>query len=74
LAPGLKDIFYSLPSGLSGLADAAYTLSENMLIPFVGSDRCDPSQDAFNYFLSQLHIRVEMAFGRLVRKFQILGG
>lgn len=42
LATGLKDIFDSLPPGLFGLADAAYTLSKNMLIPFVGTDRCDP--------------------------------
>jgi len=74
LAPGLKDIFDSLPPGHFGLADAAYTLSEKMLITFVGTDRCDPSQDAFNYDLSQLRIRVEMAFGRLVNKFQILSG
>jgi hypothetical protein len=45
-----------------------------MLIPFVGTDRCDPSQDAFNYYLSQVRIRVEMAFGRLVNKFRILSG
>jgi hypothetical protein len=68
LATGLKDIFDSLPPGLFGLADAAYTLSECMLIPFVGADRCNPAQDAFNYYLSQLRIRVEMAFGRLVNK------
>ena len=69
LAPGLKDIFDSLLPGLFGLADVTYTLSENLLIPFVGADRCDPSQDAFNNYLSQLRIRVEMAFGRLVNKF-----
>ena len=74
LAPGLKEIFDSLPPGLFGLADAAYTLSEKLLIPFVGTDRCDPSQDAFSYYLSQLCIRVEMAFGRLINKFRILNG
>ena len=36
LAPGLKDIFDSLPPGLFGLADAAYTLSEKM--SFDGTD------------------------------------
>ena len=34
----------------------------------------DPAQDAFNFYLSQLRIRVEMAFGRLVNKFRILSG
>ncbi|KAL7552356.1 hypothetical protein ACHAWF_016576 [Thalassiosira exigua] len=32
------------------------------------------AHDTFNYYLSQLRIRVEMAFGRLVNKFRILGG
>ena len=45
-----------------------------MLIVYVGAHRCDLSQDAFNYYLSQLCIRVEMAFGRLVNKFRILSG
>lgn len=73
-AKGLKEVFSALPPGLYGLADAAYTLSENMLIPFTGVARLDPAQDAFNYYLSQLRIRVEMAFGRLVNKFRILNG
>jgi hypothetical protein len=73
-APGLKEFFDSLPIGLYGLADAAYTLCEALLTPFVGSQRHDPAQDAFNFYLSQLRIRVEMAFGRLVNKFRILSG
>jgi len=48
LATGLKDVFDSLPPGLLGLADAAFTLSEKMLIPFVGANRCDVAKDAFN--------------------------
>lgn len=74
LASGLKEAFDNLPLGLYGVADAAYTLSENMLIPFTGVERLDPAQDSFNYYLSQLRIRVEMAFGRLVNKFRILSG
>ena len=54
------------------MGDATYTLSEHLLIPLIGADRLGPAQDAFHYFLSQLHIRVEMAFGRLVKKFGIL--
>jgi hypothetical protein len=34
----------------------------------------DHAQDAFNYYLLQLQIRVEMAFGRLVNKFWIFSG
>ena len=73
-AHGLKSVFDKLPDGLYGVADAAYTLSENILIPFTGAQRSDPAQDSFNYYLSQLRIRVEMAFGRLVNKFRILHG
>ena len=71
---GLKEVLESLPLGHYAVADAAYTLSEHILIPFTGSDRLDPVQDSFNYYLYQLRICVEMAFGRLVNKFQILSG
>jgi hypothetical protein len=74
IAKALKDAFNSLPLGRFGVADAAYTLSDCLLIPFTGADRLDPGKDAFNYYLSQLRIRVEMAFGRLVNKFRILSG
>ena len=73
-ADELKAVLSSLPCGLFGLGDAIYTFSEHLLIPFAGADRLDPAQDAFNYYLSQLHIRVGMAFGRLVKKFGILRG
>ena len=62
----------SLPMGWYGVGDAAYTLSEHLLTPFTGVGRLDPAHDAFNYYLSQLRIRVEMAFGRLVNMFRIL--
>ncbi|KAL7542523.1 hypothetical protein ACHAWF_007216 [Thalassiosira exigua] len=74
IAEGLKNVFDSLPVGLYGVADAAYTLSENLLIPYFGAERFDPAHDVFNYYLSQLRIRVEMAFGRLCNKFRILSG
>mmetsp|Transcript_12874 Transcript_12874/g.14522 ORF Transcript_12874/g.14522 Transcript_12874/m.14522 type:complete len:181 (+) Transcript_12874:104-646(+) len=54
------------------VGDAAYTLSEQLLIPFTGTQRHNVNNDSFNYHLSQLRIRVEMAFGRLVNKFRIL--
>ena len=62
----------NLPVGTYVLGDAAYTLQENLLVPFVGSQRDDANLDAFNFYLSQLRIRIEMSFGRLVRKWQIL--
>ena len=69
---GLESIINNLPNGFFILGDAAYTLSNNLLIPFVGSNRHDPAKDAYNFYLSQLRIRVEMSFGRLVKKWGIL--
>ena len=43
-----------------------------MLTPFTGGHRNDPVKDAFNFFLSQLRIRIEMAFGKLTNKWRIL--
>ena len=73
-AKGLKELINSLPRGLYVVADAAYTLSESVLVPFTGAHRLNSANDAFNFYLSQLRIRVEMAFGRLVNKFRILSG
>ena len=37
-----------------------------------GSQRESSNKDAYNYFLSQLHIRIEMTFGSLTNKWRIL--
>jgi len=74
LASGLKQVIDNLPQGYYAVADAAYTLTEHMLVPFTGVDRLDADLDAFNNYLSQVRIRVKMAFGRLVNKFRILNG
>jgi hypothetical protein len=68
----LKNLIENLPAGLDIVVDAAYTLTEKLLIPFTGSQKLDPKRDTFYVHLSQLRIRVDMAFGRLVRKFRIL--
>jgi hypothetical protein len=56
----------NLPFGFYLVADNAYTLSDMLLIPYSGQDRVDSSKDAFNFYLSQLRIRIEQAFGLLV--------
>lgn len=74
LATKLMKMIENLPLGRYFVADAAYPLSERLLIPFTGAHRhSNPYHDSFNFYLSQLRIRVEMAFGRLVNKFRILG-
>ena len=61
-----------VPATYYVVADAAYSLSEKVLVPFTGSNRNDPIKDAFNYFLSPQRIRIEMAFGHLTGKWRIL--
>ena len=53
------------------VADNAYTLSPVMLIPFSGSNQHEANRSAYNFFLSQLRIRIEMAFGRLTNIWRI---
>jgi len=60
-----------LPRGFYMAADNAYTLSDTLLIPYCGVDKLDPSKDVFNFYLSQLHIWIEQAFGLLVSKWKI---
>ena len=62
----------NLPPGVFFVGDAAYTLEEHLLVPFTGAEKLDANKDAFNFYLSQMRIRIEMAFGRLVQKFGIL--
>ncbi len=60
-----------LPEGFYILADNAYCLSSTLLIPYSGREKQDKSKDAFNFFLSQLRIRIEQAFGLLVTKWRV---
>ena len=67
----LSESVENLEMGEFLVGDAAYTTTEHLLIPFTGSQRSKPDNDAFNFYLSQLRIRIEMAFGLLVNKFRI---
>ena len=69
---GLKRILENAQEGTYMLGDAAYPIMEKLLIPYTGSQREDPFKDSFNFYLSQLRIRIEMAFGLLVQKWRIL--
>lgn len=68
----LLEYINGLDLGKYVVGDAAYDLSDRLLIPFTGSQRANVDNDAFNFFLSQLRIRIEMSFARLVRKWWIL--
>jgi hypothetical protein len=51
--------------------DNVYVNTEHLLVPFPGH-KLSQEKDAFNYFLSQLRIRIENAFALLVRWWGIL--
>ena len=62
----------TLPSSYFIVGDNAYTLSNQILTPFKGQQKEDVYNSSFNFYLSQLRIRVEIAFGRMTTKFRIL--
>jgi hypothetical protein len=68
----LKEVIASLPYGLFLIGDAAHTSNERMMVPLIGSQSSDAVNHAFNFYLGQVHIRVEMAFPHLVLKWRIL--
>ena len=60
-----------LPIGSYIVGDAAFTLTDKCKTPFTGSQWLIPSKDSFNYFLSQVRTRIEMALGLLTTKWQL---
>ena len=72
-APGLREFIESLDTGrFFVVGDAAYIVTNKLLTPFKGSQRENRDRDAFNFFLSQLRIKIEQAFGMMVEKWRIL--
>jgi hypothetical protein len=68
----IHEAIEKLPPGYYIVADAAYMLTEHVLVPFTGGDRSASDKDTFNYYLIQLRIRIEMAFGLLTNKWRVL--
>ena len=68
---GLHIYCQNLPTGKYIIGDNAYVCSEHVLTPFSGDERKNKQKDAFNFYLSQLRIRIEMTFGLLVNKWRI---
>jgi len=52
--------------------DNAYVCSETLLTSFSGWEKDEPAKDAFNFYLSQLRIRIEQTFGMMTTKWRIL--
>lgn len=68
----LRQWFDLLPEPYFCSADAAYPLSRKILTPFGGADANEEFRRTYNYYLCQLRIRIEMAFGRLTTKWRRL--
>ncbi|MFK5281877.1 transposase family protein, partial [Lacticaseibacillus paracasei] len=68
----LFDHIESLPNGYYIIGDSAYNATEHLLPIFCGQDRKNVKNDAWNYYASQLRIRIEMSFGLMVMKWQFL--
>jgi hypothetical protein len=61
----------NLPGLYCVIGDCAYTASEHMIPIYRNAEKVQ-RQDNFNFFASQLRIRIEMAFGLMVKKWAIL--
>lgn len=60
-----------LPKIFHFIGDNAYPELASMLVPCSGAVR-GTDEDNYNFYLSQLRIIIEMAFGELVRRFGVL--
>jgi DDE superfamily endonuclease len=68
----LGNLVESLPGLFCVIGDCAYTPTEHFVPIFRGENAQLPINDNFNFYASQLRIRIEMAFGLMVKKWGIL--
>lgn len=69
---GVSGVAKSFASGFYVVGGNAYCNNNTLLTSFTKSRTTTKSNDSFNFHLSQIRIRVEMAFGLLVNKWRIL--
>ena len=69
---GLKPILEGLPTGYYCHGDNAYTQAVYLMTPYNRLQSAgNVERDTYNFFLSQLRIRIEMAFGLLTNKWRV---
>jgi DDE superfamily endonuclease len=68
----LYQLIEGLPKGICFIGDAAYQPSEHMVPVYQGADKLIQKYDDFNFYASQMRIRIEMAFGMMQGKWSIL--
>jgi hypothetical protein len=69
---GLGELINNLPGMYCAIGDCAYVATEHLVPIFGGAQALITRNDNFNFFASQLRIRIEMAFGLMVKKWGIL--
>ena len=67
----LRNWLENLPEEFFLVGDNAYPLSEKMLVPFQGATKHVRFNRFYNFHLSQLQIRIKMAFGQLTTQWRI---
>lgn len=68
----LLDLLSNVPEGYVVLGDAAYEASEKVVPMYYGVNKLKADCDNFNFYASQLRIRIEMSFGLMQMKWGIL--
>ena len=68
----LGELIRKLPVGFVCIGDSAYTPSESLAPIYFGNSAKQKRYDSFNFYASQLRIRIEMAFGLMKGKWRIL--
>jgi hypothetical protein len=69
---GLGELINNFPGMYCAIGDCAYVATEHLVPIFGGAQALIARNDNFNFFASQLRIRIEMAFGLMVKKWGIL--
>jgi DDE superfamily endonuclease len=68
----LHELIESLPFGICAIRDAAYKATKHSVPICHSIDRLKERNDDFNFYASQLRIRIEMAFGIMQMKWGVL--
>ena len=68
----LSELVESTQGVLYCIRDCAYTPTEKLLPIYISEQAAKERYDNFNFYASPLHIRIEMAFGVMVKKWGIL--
>ena len=68
----LGKLVEQLPGLYCVIGDCAYTPTEHLVPTPCGQHALVAKNDNFNFFASQLRIRIEMAFGLMVKKWGII--